>query len=129
MGASSALRPDSKGRHLTARNLVFCLALFWTVSIGRAQNTISDFVGCLNNKLVIAANLISNDKDDVSIADTVQCLPQGCMLTLNMSPLSAQKGFPLTVQGVTIQMPHVMLNCPGPAKGIRLRPAYVLFPG
>jgi hypothetical protein len=89
-----------------------------------SQNTISTFVGCLNNKLTVAANLQSGDVNNVNIADTVQCLPQGCKMTLDMSGFSDQKAG--TIQGV--QLPRILLNCPGPGDGQRLHPEYSLWP-
>jgi hypothetical protein len=94
-------------------------------------NDIPTFVGCLNSTLTMKENLGSKILDDVTIADTVQCLPQGCKLTANLRAMSAQKGSTVTLPGdVQVQLPHVMLNCPGPAagKGLRVRPAYTLAP-
>jgi hypothetical protein len=89
-----------------------------------AQTTISSFIGCLNNKLTVAANLKSNDVNNVNISDTVQCLPQGCKMTLDMGINSDQKAG--VIQGV--QLPRILLNCPGSANGQRFRPEYSLWP-
>lgn len=73
------------------RTILFGAALLSVSFPGHAQNTITDFVSCLNTKLVVAANLKSNDVNNVNISDTVQCLPQGCMVIDNLSAMSAQK--------------------------------------
>jgi hypothetical protein len=75
--------------------------------------TIEDFVRCINPRL--AGN------PDVSVADTVQCLPPKCSITLTMSDTSAQ---PACFVG-DCQMPRVLLECPGPPK---FMPSYLLCP-
>ncbi len=77
-----------------------------------AVRTIEDFVSCLNGL---------SGRQNASIADTVECLPPKCMITLTMSRLSAQKA---CVIG-DCQLPRVLLDCPGPP---RFRPSYLLCP-
>ncbi len=79
---------------------------------GDDVETIEDFIGCLN------ANLL---EEYHTIADTVQCLPEKCSLTLTMSENSAQAA--CSVGGC--QLPRVILDCPGPP---RFFPSYLLCP-
>lgn len=75
--------------------------------------SIDDFVSCVNDKL--AGN------QNATIADTVQCLPQKCQITLTMSNISAQ---PACKSG-DCQMPRVLITCPGPPL---FMPSYLLCP-
>jgi hypothetical protein len=61
--------------------------------------TLEDFVECLNHRAV-----------NGEIADAVQCLPCGCTMTLTKSDDSAQPA--CSFDGV--QLPRVLLDCPGP---------------
>ena len=79
--------------------------------------TIEDFIACVNGRL--AGN------PDVTAADTVQCLPKGCSVTLTMSNQSAQAGCFAEGGGRRCQLPRVILECPGPPK---LMPSYLLCP-
>lgn len=75
--------------------------------------SIEDFVRCVNARLAGNPNATS--------ADTVQCLPPKCTITLTMSNISAQ---PACFTG-ECQMPRVLLTCPGPPL---FMPSYLLCP-
>jgi hypothetical protein len=77
-----------------------------------AVRSIEDFVSCLNGRL--------GGNPDVDIADTVQCLPSKCSITLTMSNISAQ---PACFGLSGCQMPRVLLTCPGPPL---FMPSYLL---
>ena len=82
--------------------------------------TIDDFVACVNDRL--------KGKQDASVADTVQCLPPKCCITLTMSQRSAQAACTLGGDGdpePVCQLPRVLIECPGPPK---LMPSYLLCP-
>jgi len=79
--------------------------------------TIEDLVACVNGRLAGSQN--------ATIADTVQCLPPKCSITLTMSNQSAQAACILEGDGIRCQMPRVLIECPGPPK---LIPSYLLCP-
>jgi hypothetical protein len=87
-------------------------------------HTIGSFMNCLN------ACLGPADKVDVSSA--VQCLPDGCFVTVTMSPQSAQRACSLG----GCQLPRLIFDCPGlenggirrPEHELRLRPSFLLCP-
>ncbi len=111
------------------RLVLLAAAFFGSVPAVLAQNTITDFAKCLNTRLVVAGNLKSNDVNDVNISDSVQCLPQGCKITSNVSFLSSQKAQVAELNdGPKVQEPRAMLSCPGPAFPVRLRPSWTLMP-
>ena len=83
------------------------------------SKSIKTFINCVNDALIQA-------KGPVSVADTVKpCIPpRGCFITVTRSDSSAQKA--CTLAGV--DLPRVLLNCPGPAADLRFRPSYLLCP-
>jgi|GEM_PF-6967433 len=96
--------------------------------------TIEDLANCLNDAF--------EEGEEVTIADTLQCIPAGCSVTLTMSRSSAQAGCfmggagdPNPPSGVTTaetagpeprcQLPRILLDCPGPPP---FMPSYSLCP-
>ncbi len=77
------------------------------------STTIKTFLSCVNQ--VAPKN----------IADTVSCIPaNSCSFTVTMSSESLQPA--CVIAGVNL--PRVILECPGAAANLRLRPSYVLCP-
>jgi hypothetical protein len=90
----------------------------------RQINSIGSFTNCLNACLGPPAG-------KVDVSDAVQCLPDGCLVTVTMSPQSAQRA--CTLGGC--QLPRLVLDCPGLQKDsvrleheLRLRPSFLLCP-
>ena len=87
-------------------------------------NDIASFVACLDDRLINPAT--------VNVADTVQCIPNGCKLTVTMSQESAQPACFEQPQptDTKVQLPRIILSCPGPAgsEWQRFRPSYLLCP-
>jgi hypothetical protein len=90
----------------------------------RQINTIESFTNCLNACLGPPAG-------KVDVSNAVQCLPDGCFLTVTMSPQSAQRA--CTLGGC--QLPRLIFDCAGPQKApyrrstpLRFRPSFLLCP-
>ena len=83
-------------------------------------NDIETFLQCINEYL---------QGGDATVADTVQCIPSGCTVTLTMSDKSAQQACSLSSTGGVgtppCQLPRVLLTCPGPPT---FMPSYLLCP-
>jgi hypothetical protein len=81
---------------------------------------IETFLQCINEYL---------SGGDATVADTVQCIPPGCTVTLTMSDNSAQQACSLSSTGGVgtppCQLPRVILTCPGPPT---FMPSYLLCP-
>ena len=131
-GPRSADRP--KGRVVERglgidRIIYLASAVFFNIALSRgavadacadAKDAVKDiptFNECIN--------VCQKGKKTV-IADTVQCLPPGCKITLTMSPQSAQAACTLA----TCQLPRVILDCPSKKfkHAAPLRPSYLLCP-
>jgi hypothetical protein len=85
--------------------------------------SIESFTNCLNACLGPPAG-------KVDVSNAVQCLPDGCKVTVTMSPQSAQRA--CTLGGC--QLPLLLFDCPGqkgpgaPKHDLRLRPSFLLCP-
>ena len=102
------------------------LALVLSESFASAQEMLpSDGV----KNIITSAECLNMQKPN-DLSDAVVCIPQGCKITLNMSLFSDQKAcfIPNSAGGKSFQAPHVLLNCPGPKAGLRLRPSVTLCP-
>jgi hypothetical protein len=78
----------------------------------RNRGTIELFMDCLNTCV------------PADVSEAIQCLPDKCLITVTMSPQSAQRA--CTLGGC--QLPRIILDCPGPADGLRFRPSFLLCP-
>jgi hypothetical protein len=94
-------------------------------------NDIPSFVGCLDKAL--DPNVLQrpgNANGNANVSDAVQCIPDGCKITVTMSDQSAQAACfadPIKFSG---QLPRVILSCPGPVLSPwrRIRPSFLLCP-
>src|SRR5690242_1899653 len=75
------------------------------VAARQQVNSIESFTNCLNVCLAPPSR-------EVDVSDAVQCLPDRCILTVTMSPHSAQRA--CTLGGC--QLPRLIFDCPGPQK-------------
>jgi hypothetical protein len=112
--------------HTFARTTGWLLAtgVFVFLSVGHAQDLPSDGV----KDILTSVDCLNGEKPN-QMSKSVPCIPQGCKITNTMSARSAQKAcrFPDdNLAGLHAQLAHVILNCPGAAPGVRLRPSYLL---
>lgn len=92
---------------------------------------VPSFVACLNQALdSTALTNAGNPNGFPNVADSVQCLPQGCKMTVTMSEISAQGACAENPNDPAnrVQLPRVIFSCPGPGPGLRFRPSYSLCP-
>jgi hypothetical protein len=126
-----AIHVPSK-RRFTRFEWMTCVAVMAVLRIGASPgfaqgapgNDIPSFVACLNK--VLDPNVKAN------VADAVQCLPDGCKLTVTMSNWSAQEACfaDPAARPALGQLPRVVLSCPGPTltPWQRFRPSFLLCP-
>jgi len=113
---------------MTKKNWVL-LAIVAASFVGRAPvyaqgagHDLQSFVDCLNGRL--------SGVNPVDVSGAVQCIPDGCKITVTMSQESAQPACfeDLGSPAVKVQLPRILLSCPGPAgnEWKRFRPSFLL---
>jgi hypothetical protein len=89
-----------------------------------AQQSINSFIGCVNNKLMAAANANAS----VDISTTISCISHNCSVTGTLSNSSDQKACSLPAGANTVFFPRIILYCPGTMNSVEFLPSYLLCP-
>src|SRR5437762_9185899 len=73
-----------------------------------AGHDLQSFVDCLNGRL--------SGVNPVDVSGAVQCIPDGCKITVTMSQESAQPACSedLGAPAANVQLPRILFSCPGP---------------